>query len=278
VPGAISADGPAPDRTDRYGPDALHLVDLFAGAGPESGQPEQGLVILLHGGFWRNRWDRTHLYPMARALASEGYAVALPEYRRVGDAGGGWPGTGDDVLRILDTVPELVRTGFGSAATERITLVGHSAGGHLALWSQTDRTTVDAVVSLAGVLDLAAAHHDGLSDDAVGELLGGTQQPGFESLRAAVDPMRLGVPRPTMLTLLHGTLDDEVPVSYSRAYAARDEQIRFDELPDVGHYDLIDPASSAWAAVLEALGATPRTGPTPGEDDDDHHPGLPGLC
>ncbi|MFB2582442.1 alpha/beta hydrolase [Herbiconiux sp. P15] len=246
--GPSAAGGPSPDHTERYGPDALHLVDLFAASGAA-----RGLVVLLHGGFWRRRWDRTHLYPMAAALAAEGWAVALPEYRRVGDPGGGWPGTGDDVLRLLEAVPPLVRARWGSAVAERIVLVGHSAGGHLALWSQTQEATVHGVVSLAGVLDLDAAHRARLSDGAVAELLGGAGASGFAALLEAVDPMRLAVPEGPAITLVHGALDDEVPVEYSRAYAAREERIRLSEIADAGHYEVIDPTSRAWPTVLAAL-------------------------
>ncbi|MFB2585755.1 alpha/beta hydrolase family protein [Herbiconiux liukaitaii] len=285
--GPSAAGGPSPDHTERYGPDALHLVDLFAArgdddrdgaarggaatGGADGGEAGRGLVILLHGGFWRRRWDRTHLYPMAAALAAEGWTVALPEYRRVGDPGGGWPGTGDDVLRLLEAVPPLVRARWGAAVAERIVLVGHSAGGHLALWSQTQEATVHGVVSLAGVLDLDAAHRARLSDGAVAELLGGAGAPGgsasdrdaessggagaagFAASLEAVDTMRLPVPEGPAITLVHGALDDEVPVSYSRAYAARDERIRLAEIADAGHYEVIDPTSRAWPTVLAAL-------------------------
>jgi acetyl esterase/lipase len=251
-----------PDHRDRYGPDALHLVDLFAPHGTTSGSAGRGLVILLHGGFWRARWDRTHLYPMAAAIAAAGFAVALPEYRRVGDPGGGWPGTGDDVLRLLDTVPELAESRFGAA--NRMVVVGHSAGGHLSVWAAGARTRevehpIDLVVSLAGVLDLTAAHDLRLSDDAVGELLG-ERADDAEALEAA-DPMQRPLP-PVPLTLLHGAVDDEVPSSFTRAFAARDPRIRLIELPDAGHYELIDPASTAWPDVLAALGTDGAAQPT----------------
>ncbi|MDO9398979.1 MAG: alpha/beta hydrolase [Herbiconiux sp.] len=247
--GSVTAGAGAPDHTDLYGPDALHLVDLFAPRGEV-----RGLVVLLHGGFWRSRWDRTHLRPLAAALAAAGHAVALPEYRRIGDPGGGWPGTGDDVLRMLETVPALAEARFGPGAVARVTLVGHSAGGHLAVWSQAGRgASVDRVVSLAGVLDLAAAHALGLSDDAVGELLG---RDDVEGALPGADPMALPVPA-TEVVLLHGELDEEVPVSFSRAYAARSPRIRSLVLDDAGHYELIDPTSTAWLPLLSALAAEP---------------------
>lgn len=241
--------GSAPDRTVPYGPDALHVADLFAARGT----PRGCLIVLVHGGFWRNRWDRTHLYPMASALSQDGYDVVLPEYRRVGDAGGGWPGTGDDLLRLLEFVSGPGRSLRGSGDTDPIVLVGHSAGGQLAVWSQTRGVSVQGVVVLAGVVDVTAAHRDGLSDGAVDELLGEAPGERFDRLLASADPMRLAVPQPVALELVHGTLDDEVPVAYSRAYAARDERVGLHELPDAGHYELIDPASGAWPVVLSAI-------------------------
>jgi pimeloyl-ACP methyl ester carboxylesterase len=261
----VTADEPS--VTERYGPDPLHLVDLFEAA--PGGMTGGGwLVILVHGGFWRARWDRTHLYPMAAALAAAGCIVALPEYRRIGDPGGGWPGSGEDVLRVLETVPALVRERWGAAAVQHTALVGHSAGGHLAVWAGAisaigagrgggggaDRgrgavAGVERIVSLAGVLDLAQAHELALSDDAAGELLGPA---ATIADWAGADPMLLPVPT-TSTVLVHGVLDDEVPVAFSRAFAERAPRIRSIELDDAGHYELIDPSSGVWPVVLEAI-------------------------
>lgn len=248
------------DFTDTYGPDLLHVVDFF--------QPEKGhagrFVILLHGGFWRNRYDRRHLYPLAEALADAGMTVAVPEYRRVGDPGGGWTGTFDDVRRILDVVPLIARPRLDEAAVAQgVTLAGHSAGGHLAVWSQTLEAgrsylalgPVDRVVSLAGVIDLGAAHAVALSDGAVNELLGDPAAAGIGERLRASDPMSLPVPvaHGVEVVLIHGVEDEEVPVDFSRKYARRDGRIQFAELPQTGHYELIDPLSDAWPTVRAAL-------------------------
>ena len=246
-----------PDDVVAYGALPEQIVELYRAAAGDGGAGSRGLVVLLHGGFWRSRWDRTHLHPMASALAAEGWTVALTEFRRVGD-GGGWPTTFDDVRAIVSRVPGLVRERFGQAGVAPVVLAGHSAGGHLAVWAAAQeplRASVDRVVSLAGVLDLAEGHRLALSDDAVGELLGGAGSPGFADRLAAADPMRLDVPVEAGIAtvLVHGERDDEVPVSFSRGYAERDPRIRFEPLPGAGHYELIDPSSEVFARVLAAL-------------------------
>jgi pimeloyl-ACP methyl ester carboxylesterase len=228
----LSSAAHSPDLTVAYGALPLQVADLYrpaasgrrsdaAGRQADASGPQadasgrqadaasRGLVVLLHGGFWRNRYDRLHLRPLAAALATAGFTVALPEYRRVGDAGGGFPGTFDDVLLAVERVPGLVRSVWGDAALGAMTtLVGHSAGGQLAIWSQavgaagTDgsspdrlsgrvgarreaRGGVDRVVSLAGVLDLARAHELGLSSGAVRELLAAHADPTASDSGAA---------------------------------------------------------------------------------------------
>lgn len=246
-----------PDFVVRYGGGVLQIADVYLPAVSSLGR-----VILLHGGFWRNRYDRTHLRPLAEALASDGYTVALPEYRRIGDEGGGHPGTFDDIERAVAVLPGLLdAVGAADVHDARTTLVGHSAGGQLALWSQAARAAderasapVDRVISLAGVLDLAEAHRLGLSGDAVGELLD-ERTAGFADRLAAVDPMQLAVPPSSRVrtVVFHGAEDSEVPVEFSRAYARRSAHIVYRELASAGHYDVIDPVSAAYPIVLAAL-------------------------
>ncbi|WP_146083234.1 MULTISPECIES: alpha/beta hydrolase [unclassified Rathayibacter] len=234
------SEGREPDEVRRYGEAPEQIADVFRGAPGEAHRP----VVLVHGGFWRARWDRRHARPLAAALADRGHDVLLPEYRRTGDTGGGWPGTGDDVLAVLAALPALL-PGAGP-----VTLVGHSAGGHLAVWSQAARPSphVAAVVALAGVLDLAAASADRLSDDAVGELLGGDL-----ALLPGADPAQLPAP-PQPTTLIHGVLDEDVPVAYSRRYADRHLAVQLHELADADHMALVDPTTPAFAILLTALG------------------------
>jgi acetyl esterase/lipase len=235
-----------PTATVRYGPHPDQLVDLWSPAGA-SVTP----VVFIHGGFWRAAYDRSHATPLAADLAARGHPVAMVEYRRVGHDGGGWPGTFDDVTAAI------------AAATgdDRPVVVGHSAGGHLALWyAKQAPHKVRGVVGLAPVADLGLAHRLGLGNGAVGELLGAGPD-GEPDRYAAADPARhlpLGVPA----VIVHGADDDVVPVSVSRSYvsAARASGGRtwLTELPQVEHFGVIDPRSRAWPAVLDAIAAVSR--------------------
>jgi len=237
-------DRPTPEPTSvaRYADGETGVVDLFAPAGPS-----RGAVVLLHGGFWRAAYDRRHLRHLAAALAATGLTVALPEFRRVGDPGGGAPGTFDDTSRILREVPALLGADPGD-----VVVAGHSAGGHLALLAaaRADRPPA-RVVSLAGVLDVAAAHRARLSDGAVAALLG-TADPD-PAVLAAIDPMRIALPA-SEIVVVHGRSDEVVPADYSIAYAARDDRIRL-ELLDADHFDVIDPTTPAFATVAAAIRA-----------------------
>ena len=125
-----------PDATVRYAGHEDAVVDVHLPGGSRPGSPDVPLLVLLHGGFWKQEWDRRHTRPMARALADRGVVVATPEYRRV-RGGGGWPVTGDDVHLAVRRLPELL-DGLG-IATGPTLVTGHSAGGHLALWLATPR-------------------------------------------------------------------------------------------------------------------------------------------
>ena len=269
----------SPDRVLRYGPGPEHVADLRvpspggrrtpARTGPAS------LVVLLHGGFWRAAYDRAHLGPMAAALADEGYVVCTPEFRRVGQPGGGWPGTFDDIASAVDTLPGLVGPAVsavpasrGVAGGGRVVLAGHSAGGHLALWAAARHRLgprsawradpgpgIDGVVALAPVSDLGACYRAGLSDNAAGELLGGGPRERPDRY-AAADPAAL-VPLGVPVRIVHGGDDATVPCAMSRrfvahAQAAGDDMV-LTELVGRGHFDVIDPLSTGWPAVLDAF-------------------------
>ncbi|GAB2813073.1 hypothetical protein GCM10027176_16890 [Actinoallomurus bryophytorum] len=124
----LTRPAPPPDLTLAYGPHPDHVIDVRLP--PSRPAP---LVVMIHGGFWRAAYDRTHTGPLTSALAAAGYVVAIPEFRRTGQEGGGWPGTFDDVLAALDAVPGLLAPYSEDAPV----LLGHSAGGHLAVWVAT---------------------------------------------------------------------------------------------------------------------------------------------
>lgn len=134
----LTRPAPPPDHVLRYGPGPDQVADVRLPPGPGVGSAGAApvLVLLLHGGFWRAAYDRTHLGPLAAALAAENFVVCTPEFCRTGQPGGGWPGTFDDVAAAVDRLPGLVRSALrGAAGPEQVILAGHSAGGHLALWS-----------------------------------------------------------------------------------------------------------------------------------------------
>lgn len=271
-----------PDRVFFYGARGDQVADLWLPRRAGFGHP---LVIFLHGGFWRSEYDRRHTRPLAEALAGAGYPVCTPEFRRTGQPGGGWPGTLDDVAAAVDAVPALAAQAAGGVVDpSRVVLAGHSAGGHLALWAAGRHRLpagspwhvappgggVIGVVSLAGVCDLAGGYRLRLGAGAVGDLVGGG--PGQVAERYAVaDPMGL-VPVRAAVRLVHGTADDRVPVSQSVEYAARataagdDAECRV--LPGFGHFEVIDPLSEAWPAVLEAFGAMAGRGRGAGGADE----------
>jgi acetyl esterase/lipase len=258
----LSRPAPPPDHTARYGAHPEQVVDLRL---PRDGGPADTLVVLVHGGFWKAAYDRTHTGPLADALAASGFAVAVPEYRRVGSPGGGWPGTFDDLSVFLEAL-RMITMAHG-LRPKRTVMVGHSAGGHLALWAAArhrlpagspwrSEWRPDAVVSLAGCSSLALTDVWGLGGNAAARLLGGDVDAVPERY-ALADPgalLPLGVP----VTLLHGAEDDIVPVAMSREYAAlagrSGDPVRLVELPGIEHYGLIDPLSAAWPFLLETLG------------------------
>jgi acetyl esterase/lipase len=161
-----------PDLVLRYG-DAEHIIDVRLPAAPDPAATGPApTVVILHGGFWRAPFDRVHTRPMADALTKAGFVTVTPEYRRTGQAGGGWPGTLEDVGAALDALPSLLAAATpGRADLSRVVLTGHSAGGQLALWAASRRAPealrVSGVVALAPVADLVTADRIDLDDDAV---------------------------------------------------------------------------------------------------------------
>ncbi|WP_229399144.1 alpha/beta hydrolase family protein [Micromonospora okii] len=251
----LSRPAPAPDATVAYGEHPDQVADLRRPAGDGPARP---LVVVVHGGFWRAEYDRGHTGPLAAALAALGHPVAQLEYRRTGQPGGGWPGTLTDVLAGVAALPGLAAPVLGDRLRPGPPLlVGHSAGGHLALYAASSApATVAGVLALAPVADLAEAYRLDLDSGAVAALLGGG--PAEHPQRyAAADP-RLRLPLSTRTVILHGLLDRQVPVTMSRSYAAAaratGSPVRLVELAGCEHFGLIDPESPGWPEVGRALG------------------------
>jgi acetyl esterase/lipase len=249
---------PPPDFTVAYGDEPDQVADVRL---PPVGVPTRPLVIFLHGGFWRAGYDRAHAGLLAADLAGRGYPVVCLEYRRIGQPGGGWPGTFDDVATGVAVIPELLARALvergnraqGAAFGPPI-LAGHSAGGQLALWAAS-RVPTRGVLALAPVADLARGYALGLGGGAVAALLGGDPA-AVPDRYAAADPAVLEPP-PTPTIVVHGAEDDRVPVALGRDYVAaaraRGGNVRLVELAGVEHFAVIRPGSPAWPAVLTAL-------------------------
>ena len=255
--GILGRTAPGPDRVLRYGPAGHQVVDLHLPAGDA---PPPVWVVLVHGGFWRAEWDRTHLRPLADALRAQGYAVALLEYARTGMEGGGWPGTFDDVAAALSALRDHVAS--MSQGAPALVLVGHSAGGHLATWllhqpaaaPAPGRPDLVGAVSLSGCLDLAAVADLGLDDGAAVDLVGGLPSQVPDRFETA-DPARLGR-TPYPLVVVHGTADEQVPVAVAHSWweaAATPGRDRLVLLDGVGHFPVIDPEAPAFGVLTDLL-------------------------
>jgi acetyl esterase/lipase len=233
----------------RYGTDPSQYGELYRPAGSS-----RGVVVVVHGGFWRAMYDATLGRPPAEALARAGWTAWNLEYRRVGN-GGGAPQTFDDVAAGIDRLGDVP----GLDLTTVVTL-GHSAGGHLATWAaararfpswRPARVPVTAVISQAGVLDLVAAFEDDLGDGAVKAFLG--EPPGPDYVRW--DPQQQ-IPLDVPVWCVHGTQDETVPFSQSARYVARAQEAGARaELVEVStdHMAVFDPSTDAWAESLRIL-------------------------
>lgn len=228
----LEREPPTPDEQWVYGDRPDQVADLFRPV-----RVEHRAVVLVHGGFWRPAYDRTHLRPLAAALADAGHPVVLAEYARE-------PGDPDRSLADLRLLLDVVPTRLGR---ETVTLAGHSAGGHLALVLAANAPdAVHGVLALAPVADLVDADQWALDGGAVRDFLGG---PAW--LRSDLDPVRL--PRPSVpVRLLHGMTDRLVPIRLSETYSAR-QKVPLAALAGTGHFELIDPLSPAWPTVLAEL-------------------------
>lgn len=229
--------GPAGTRIG-YGADPNQFGELYL---PPTPGPH-AVLIYIHGGFWRARYDLTHARALCHAIAAAGCAVWSLEYRRVGQSGGGYPGTLDDVragARRLAQIPGL--------DLARVVLAGHSAGGHLALWlAAQEELELRAVIALAAVSDLRRARALHLGDGAVDAFLGSADHDSH------VSPLEL-LPMRVPQRLLHGTLDAVVPFELSERFASASNNARLVTLPGAGHLELIDPRWPEWPIVRQHL-------------------------
>jgi acetyl esterase/lipase len=235
-----------PDAVVRYAAHDDGLVDVHLPADVTAPLP---LVVYVHGGFWRESYDRRHARPLANALADKGFVVANVEYRR---GAGAWRETFEDLGTALTALPDLL-AGLG-VTTTTTTYVGHSAGGHLVLWLADEPHPVDRVVALAPVGNLRKAVEFGMGSGAAVDFLGGTPDEIPDVYDAADPASRMRERRPSCeVVVIHGDRDEAVPVESSRGLHHRFDWLTYLELPGTDHFDVIDPLSSAWPHVLAAL-------------------------
>jgi len=248
---------PPADARIAYGSDPNQFLDLRLPSAKEKSKSVFPLIINIHGGYWRAKYNLDHAGHLCAALSAKGLATANLEYRRVGNEGGAWPGTFADIRVayqfLLQNAPRL------NLDSTRTIVMGHSAGGQLALCLAAHEPSVTRVVALAGVVDLQRAYQLHLSNDAVVEFLRGKPSEVPDHYREA-DPMVLAIPRARQW-LIHGSSDDVVPPEFSRDYVAakrqrtakEKEDLHLVEIAEAAHFDLIDPQSPAWKQVLDTV-------------------------
>ncbi len=260
LPACSFDDGPTSDARSAtmgdvelltYGDDREQKAELHRPAGRS-----HGVVVVLHGGFWRAAFDFSLGRPLAESLARHGWTALNLEYRRGGN-GGGFPATFDDVSAGIDQLADI-----DDVDTTQVVTLGHSAGGHLAVWAagrpklddsrwSTPRVPVTAAVSQAGVLDLRGAVEQDLGRGAVKEFLGRDVDGTYD----LADPLAR-VPLDVPVWCVHGQDDLQVPIEQSRTYvkAARAAGARAGlAAVDGDHFALIDVSTRAWIRTLEIL-------------------------
>lgn len=226
-----------------YGSASEHFGDLRRPAGSD----RRPLVVLIHGGFWRDQYRLDLMDPLADDLAKRGYASWNIEYRRVGPTGGGWFTTLDDVAAAIDHIVSV-------ETPPAIAVVGHSAGGHLALWN-AGRTrpkpaaTPALTVGLAAVSDVVGANKHGVGRDATTNFVGGSVTE-FAHRYTHVQP---GTEPAGRVLLVHGDADENVPVTQSTNTTGRLRVDRLEVVEGADHFDVIDPNHHSWAVTVAEL-------------------------
>jgi acetyl esterase/lipase len=254
---------PPPGMRIAYGPAPQHFGELRIPTGPGP----HAVVVVVHGGWWRSAVDLTYAGHMAGALTEDGYATWNIEYRRIGQPGGGFPGTLEDVIAAVATLRSLA-TGY-DLDLSRVVVTGHSAGGHIAAWLAARAARPDlggfapvprlvGAVPVAGVLDLDRTSELRVGRDGivpVHELLGGA----FDAVPdryAVASPARLlpvGIP----VVAIHGDADESVPLELSQRYVERaraaGDPAELVVLSGVDHLEPFDPGTPPGQAVRSAV-------------------------
>jgi acetyl esterase/lipase len=247
----LTSKPPEADLRISYGADPNQFADVRVPAG----KAPRPVVFFIHGGYWRSRYDLTYAGHLCHALRRAGLVTWNIEYRRVGNPGGGWPGTFADIRSAYQTLRDYRQTGAARLDLSRLCVAGHSAGGQLALCLAAHEKSITRVVSLAGVLDLRRGWDLHLSNDAVAQFLGGSPTEVPEHYREA-SPAEQPIPH-AIQKVIHGTADDSVPYEISKGYAEgkkkSGERVELITLPDTGHFEIVDPGSAVWPRIQEVV-------------------------
>ena len=262
---------PRPDATVDYGPDHMQKVDVWlpAGRGPHP------VVLMVHGGCWQTEIaDRSLMNWIADDLRKHGVAVWNIDYRGVDRAGGGYPGTFADVAAAADAMAANARRFH--LDPRRLVAVGHSAGGHLALWlaarPRLPKTSplytakplpIPHVISLGGLPNLeatAASPDNGCGTEVVAKLVGSRPDPYADTSVPRLLP--LGIPQ----DLVNGREDRIIPfrmaTDYVAAAKAKGDKATLHTMAQTGHVELIAPETAAWAQtrrlILSAIAPVPH--------------------
>lgn len=248
-----------------YGGEPSQFGHLYHVASPDDRPDRMRPVVLVHGGYWTTEFSLTIESAIARQYAERGALVWNVEYRRIGEAGAGWPASGTDVrsaIEALDTeIPDALEPDLRACVDwTDVAVVGHSAGGQLALWSvaqlraKTASTTITTVVAQAAALDLVGAGR--AARPSVEGLMGGPYDAAPERYRQA-SPIEQE-PFDAHVVAIHGTLDTAIPVDVSRHYVetvcARGQSAELIVVPDEGHDAFVDPRSVSNRQTLRVLG------------------------
>ena len=267
-PDLVKRPKPSPDATIAYGPDQMQKVDVWrpAGKGPFP------VVVMVHGGCWTTSIaDRSLMNWVADDLRKDGIAVWNIDYRGVDRAGGGYPGTFEDAAKATDALSANAAT--FDLDTRRIVAIGHSAGGHLALWLAARAKLapasplysraplrIDHVISLGGLPDLeatAATPANGCGTEVVTKLVG-TPSPARADVYADTSVPRL-LPLGIAQDLVNGREDRIIPFPFATDYVAKartaGDTVVLHTIPATGHVELVAPETPAWAEAKRLIAA-----------------------
>lgn len=228
------------DQQIQYGSEALQYGDIYL---PTAGDDPYPLLIFIHGGCWLNSFDMSHTYAFLTALAQSGYAVWSLEYRRSGDTGGGWPGTFEDIKAGIAFASSLRAD---SIDTSNYILIGHSAGGHLALLAGGETPEAKGVIGIAPITNIISYSQGTNSCQSVTEQFMGSAYSQNPLAYSQANPAEKTPHRNTLI--LQGTLDAIVPAEQARLTGARTELVE-----GVNHFDWIHPGSLAFDRLIISI-------------------------